>query len=113
MADELVRLGDLARGAVGELFAAELIEVGKNILDINTDAKTKRRIVIAVEFAPEDDERREVGVHVSVKSSLAPLRKVRTRLFFRGRAGQVLVAEQDDRQLDMFQPPAVAVPVSE
>lgn len=56
---ERVTLLQLSQGAAGELFDDEFEKVLRNILDINTDPKAKRKISLEIELAPA--ESREVA----------------------------------------------------
>ncbi|MQS52147.1 hypothetical protein [Companilactobacillus mishanensis] len=64
-------LSEIADGAAQEKFAKELKEVCNNILDLNTEAKTKRKITMDLTFVP-NDTRDAIDTVVSVKSRLAP-----------------------------------------
>ncbi len=64
-------LANIADGVAQELFAHEIKRIAANIADPNTAAAAKRKITLEFEFAPDED-RQEVKVHVSAKSSMAP-----------------------------------------
>lgn len=64
-------LSKIADGAAQEKFTAELEKVAANILDLNTEAKTKRKISLDITFIP-NDKRDAVDVDVQIKSKMAP-----------------------------------------
>lgn len=61
----------MARGAFEERVDYEMDKVIQNILDLNTKATAKRKITLTIELTP-DDERRQIQVSVTAKSTLAP-----------------------------------------
>lgn len=61
-------------GLVPELFDHELAKVLANIADVNTETKTKRKILIEIEFTPDND-RQNLGLKIGVTSKLAPIPK--------------------------------------
>ena len=73
----------MARGAFMERADYEMARVVDNILDVNTKATAKRKVTITLEFTP-DDERANVGVSVTVKSTLATTNPVKTSLYIAG-----------------------------
>lgn len=70
----------MAMGAIEERVNYEMGGVLDNILDINTEAKKKRRMTITLEFLP-DAERRTIQVNAGVKSALVPTDPVLTSLY--------------------------------
>ena len=70
MSDELVNLGNIARGAALEAFQHEFALVLRNITDPSTPATAKRSITLKVEFEPESD-RVKVATKFSCTSRLA------------------------------------------
>ena len=70
----------MAMGAIEERVNYEMGSVLDNILDINTEAKQKRRMTITLEFLP-DAERRTIQVNAGVKSALVPTDPVLTSLY--------------------------------
>lgn len=83
----------MANGAITERADYEMNRVLDNILDYNTKATTKRKITLVIDLAP-DDERRQIHVSVSAKSTLAPTNPVSTSLYVTNDTnGEVVVAE--------------------
>lgn len=88
--DSIMRM---ARGAFEERVDYEMDKVIQNIIDPNTKATAKRKITLTIELTP-DDERRQIQVSVTAKSTLAPTRPVATSLYVTGDAnGEMVVAE--------------------
>lgn len=73
MAEQLFNfdLSKIADGGAQEKFTTELQKVADNILDLNTESKTKRKVTIDLTFIP-NVKRDTVDVVVDVKSKLAP-----------------------------------------
>lgn len=83
----------MAKGAFQERVDYEMSRVIDNILDPNTKATAKRKIVLSIELVP-DDERRTIGVAVQAKATLAPTNPVATALYITGDTnGEMVVAE--------------------
>ena len=97
MGNELT-LANLGGGAAVEKFNESLQAVIGNIMDPNTEAKTKRRIVLEVTFVPDRD--RDIGaVTVSCQARLAPTVSFRTQAYL-GKDGDKFVAfESDPKQV--------------
>ena len=72
--DSIMRM---ARGAFEERVDYEMDKVIQNILDPNTKATAKRKITLTIELTP-DDERRQIQVSVTAKSTLAATNPVAT-----------------------------------
>ena len=70
----------MARGAFNERVDYEMEKVISNILDHNTKATAKRKITLTIELVPDDD-RRQIAVNVTAKSTLAPTNPVGTALY--------------------------------
>lgn len=87
-------LSKIADGAAQEKFTAELEKVAANILDLNTEAKTKRKISLDITFIP-NDKRDAVDVDVQIKSKMAPQVGVSTTMLLGRNAdtGMTAVAE--------------------
>lgn len=75
--DSIMRM---ARGAFEERVDYEMDKVIQNILDPNTKATAKRKITLTIELTP-DDERRQIQVSVTAKSTLAATNPVATSLY--------------------------------
>lgn len=84
----------MARGAFEERVDVEMAKVIGNILDPNTKATQKRKLTLTLELTP-DDERQNIAVNFTVKSSLAPMVPARTSLWIAGEqgTGEVQVVE--------------------
>lgn len=72
-------LSSIARGGLQEKVDRALAKVTKNIMDLNTDAKKKRKVTINITLAPNDN-RDTVDVITDVKTTLAPEVGVSTTL---------------------------------
>lgn len=88
--DSIMRM---AHGAFEERVDYEMDKVIQNILDPNTKATAKRKITLTIELTP-DDERRQIQVSVTAKSTLAATNPVATSLYVTGDGnGELVVAE--------------------
>lgn len=84
----------MARGAFQERVDYEMTRVIDNILDPNTKATAKRKITLTIELVP-DDERENIAVAVTAKSTLASTNPVTTALFIaRTNDGKHLIGEK-------------------
>ena len=70
----------MARGAIMERADYEMSHLMGNILDPNTAATAKRKLVITLELKP-DDTRQNISVSVTAKSTLAATNPVTTTLY--------------------------------
>ncbi len=96
-----VALSTLAGGAVAERFEDALDEVIKNIQDVNTEPKVKRKITLEVTIAPDD--KRDYGVvEVVVKTKLAALKSVGTAFHLGLKAGHGIAYENNPKQPGLF-----------
>lgn len=79
MKDKTIKidLSKIANTALQEKVDKELEKVLENILDINTEAKTNRKVTITLTMST-DDERTVVNTGIEVKSTLAPQKGVAT-----------------------------------
>ena len=86
-------IANIAGGALVERANQKIQEVLNNIMDLNTSAEKKRKVVITLEFAGQED--REIAdVTFEVKSTLVPAKKISTRITFESDDdGQVVVEE--------------------
>lgn len=81
------------QGAINEHVDYEMKKVIDNILDINTEAKKKRKIVVTLELTPDED-RSMIGLSVSAKATLAPTMSVSSSLVLApDENGEVQLAE--------------------
>lgn len=72
-------ISDLQEGGVQERIDAEVKQIMVNILDLNTDFKTKRKLTIDITFE-SDENRKVVNTTAQVKSKLAPGASVATTM---------------------------------
>lgn len=72
-------LSHLADGGLQEKLDKELGKVIDNILDLNTEAKAKRKITITLTMSA-NEERQVVDTRMEVKSTLAPQNGVATTI---------------------------------
>ncbi len=76
---DLLRLEDIAGGALQEKANAAMQKVIDNMQDPNTPWKNKRQITIKLAFSQNED-RDDTAVEVSVDTKLAPVSPVVTRM---------------------------------
>ena len=83
----------MAKGAIQERVDYEVSRVVDNILDMNTEAKVKRKVVLTIVMVPDDD-RQVVKIEASAKSTLAPVTPVGTSLVITADGnGEMVLAE--------------------
>lgn len=83
----------MAKGAIQERVDYEVSRVVDNILDMNTEAKVKRKVVLTIEMVPDDD-RQVVKIQASAKSTLAPVTPIGTSLVITADSnGEMMLAE--------------------
>ena len=83
----------MAKGAIQERVDYEVSRVVDNILDMNTEAKVKRKVVLTIVMVPDDD-RQVVKIEASAKSTLAPVTPVGTSLVITADGnGEMMLAE--------------------
>lgn len=83
----------MAKGAIQERVDYEVSRVVDNLLDMNTEAKAKRKVVLTIVMATDDD-RRVVKVEASAKSTLAPVTPIGTSLVITADGnGEMMLAE--------------------
>lgn len=83
----------MAKGAIQERVDYEVSRVVDNLLDMNTEAKAKRKVVLTLVMTTDDD-RRVVKVEASAKSALAPVTPVGTSLVITADGkGEMMLAE--------------------
>lgn len=90
----------MARGAIMERTDYEMSSVMANILDANTSATAKRKIVITLELKPDSD-RQTITVKCTAKSALAPTNPVVTSLYVSDGDNVVEMVPQIPGQLNM------------
>lgn len=77
---------EMAQGAIMERVDLEMGKIIENILDLNTRATEKRKLVISLEFSP-DDKREIVQMATTAKCSLAPASPIQTSLYVSDEGG--------------------------
>lgn len=83
----------MAKGAIQERVDYEVSRIVDNILDINTDAKAKRKVVLTIELKP-DDNRQVITFSASAKSTLAPTKPIDSALVITSdKQGEMMIAE--------------------
>lgn len=83
----------MAKGAIQERVDYEVSRVVDNILDMNTEAKVKRKVVLNIMMVPDED-RQVVKIEASAKSTLAPVVPVGTSLVITSDGnGEMILAE--------------------
>ena len=83
----------MAKGAIQERVDYEVTRVVDNLLDMNTEAKAKRKVVLTITMVADDD-RRVVKVEASAKSTLAPVTPIGTSLVITAdKNGEMMLAE--------------------
>ena len=83
----------MAKGAIQERVDYEVSRVIDNILDMNTDPKSKRKVVLTIELKP-DEGRQVITMNASAKSTLAPTTPVASSLVITSDSkGETMVAE--------------------
>ncbi|WOK48384.1 hypothetical protein RIM73_04790 [Streptococcus equi subsp. equi] len=85
-------LSAIGEGGLQEKVDKELEKVFDNILDPNTDIKTKRKLTITLTMAP-DETREVVSTSMEVKSTLAPQTGVATTVLVGQKDGKVYANE--------------------
>lgn len=76
----------MARGAFQERADYEMSRLIDNIIDANTSATAKRKLTITLELKP-DDNRQNIAVSCTAKSTLAATNPVTTSLYITGKEG--------------------------
>ena len=83
----------MAKGAIQERVDYEVTRVVDNLLDMNTEAKAKRKVTLTI-MMTTDDDRRVVKVEASAKSTLAPVTPIGTSLVITADGnGEMMLAE--------------------
>lgn len=95
-----IELATLNGGMALDMFNEELKKVMSNIEDENTSATQKRKVVLTVDFKPDNE--RKLGIAtISVKSHLAPIIPQGKAVFFDYDENNEFSAFEDDpAQLD-------------
>lgn len=91
--DQRSSLLQMAKGAIQERVDYEVTRVVDNLLDMNTEAKAKRKVTLNIVMTTDDD-RRVVKVEASAKSTLAPVTPIGTSLVITADGnGEMMLAE--------------------
>ena len=91
--DQRSSLLQMAKGAIQERVDYEVSRVVDNILDMNTEAKVKRKVVLTIVMV-HDDDRKVVKIEASAKSTLAPVTPIGTSLVITADGnGEMILAE--------------------
>lgn len=85
---------EMSRGAILERTDYEMGKIIDNILDPNTKADAKRKLVLTLTLTPSAD-RKTITVQTTAKSALVPTDPVTTGLFITSNpgSGEMMVAE--------------------
>lgn len=95
MKKQQISLETLANGELAGRMNEAIMDAVVNMMDPNTDAKKKRRVIVTIDLLP-DDNRRTEGVSVSVTTKLAPPAPAKTYLAMGvSQLGEIEVAEYD------------------
>lgn len=102
-----INLGNIANGAMVELFEEELPKILANINDTNTKATAKRTMTLTIEFQPDAD-RIVTSPTIGITLALAKRQKVtNARMFIgKGEDGKLYALTADPRQMHIFTPAA-------
>lgn len=101
MEPETISLATICHGSVPEIFERELNEVLKNIADTNTAPEKARSITLKFTVKPTED-RSGADIDFSCRSSLQPVKLVKSRMFLSRHTGLLKAYAQDQRQVQMF-----------
>lgn len=83
----------MAKGAIQERVDYEVSRVVDNILDMNTEAKVKRKVTLTITMSPDEDWQ-VVKIEAAAKSTLAPVTPVGTSLVITADGnGEMILAE--------------------
>lgn len=94
---------EMANGAFKERADYEMSRLIANILDPNTSATAKRKLVLTLELKA-DDTRQNIGVSVTAKSTLAATNPVTTSLYVADKDNVVEMVPQIPGQFGLETP---------
>lgn len=86
------KLSEIAHGAVQVKLDRAMTSVAQNILDPNTTAKAKRKVIITITIAP-DETRSTAQIEVGTKTTLAPEESVATTALLGQQNSEVVLNE--------------------
>lgn len=101
MEPETISIATICHGSVPEIFAREFAEVLKNIVDPNTAPDKVRTITLKFSIKPTED-RSGADLDFSCRSSLQPVKLVKSRMFLSRHSGLLQAYAHDHRQTAMF-----------
>jgi hypothetical protein len=94
-------LANLKEGGAVEAFDVEMQKALTNIQDLNTEAKTKREVVLKVSISPTEDRERGV-VKIECTAKLAPIKPTETVIYMGNRGGKAVAVEASQRTPPLF-----------
>ncbi len=99
-----IKLGDIGRGALSEKFDDAMIDVVKNTCDPNTDATTKRKLVIELIFTPNKNDRTQCKLETKVTTKLGAARPLESTVAmgFDRETGEIAAIEHVPGQAPLF-----------
>lgn len=102
-----ISLESIGNGALSEKFDDALIEVVKNTCDPNTDATTKRKLVIELTFTPNKNERGLCKLDTKVTTKLGATRPLESQVSmgFDRESGEIAAVEHVAVQATLFDKP--------
>lgn len=92
-----INVNEIAEGEVREKINKAIEEVLENIRNLNTSPFDKRKVTLELTFIPEED-RELISLSAQVKTKLAPLKQVETRLLI-GSDGKEVIASEFKKQI--------------
>jgi hypothetical protein len=99
-----ISLETVGQGALSEKFDDALIDVIKNTCDPNTDATTKRKLVIELTFTPNKNDRGLCKLDTKVTTKLGPSRPLESQVSmgFDKESGEIAAIEHVPVQATLF-----------
>lgn len=107
-------LASIGHGALSEKFDDALIDVIKNTTNPNTDATTKRKLVIELTFTPDKNDRGFCGLSAKVTTKLGATKPLTSlvSMGFDHETGEIAAVEHAAVQQSLFDKSPNAAPVS-
>jgi len=99
-----INLETLGNGALSEKFDDAMIDVIKNTCDPNTDATTKRKLVIELTFTPNKNDRGLCKLDTKVTTKLGATRPLESQVSmgFDSESGEIAAIEHVPAQATLF-----------
>ena len=99
-----ISLESIGNGALSEKFDDALIDVVKNTCDPNTDATTKRKLVIELTFTPDKKDRTICKLDTKVTTKLGATRPLESfvSMGFDNDTGEIAAVESSPVQPTLF-----------